>query len=129
MFTYLKAGVDPTIEIFCISNIYQGRAFPSLSCCMMKVFVNWLVVVVVVRVGVPVHKNVGAHILDFLNDDKLRKEVLMIYFGIYTQTDKEFEVVKYTAAVSVMNCGSSFILYIIPTVICTLISYLRRSIN
>jgi hypothetical protein len=38
-----------------------------------RVFVNWLVVVVVVVTGVPVHKNVGAHILDFLNDDKLRK--------------------------------------------------------
>jgi hypothetical protein len=55
MFTYLKAGVDPTVEVFCISKIYQGRAFPSSSCCMVKVFVNWLVMVVV-RVGVPVHK-------------------------------------------------------------------------
>jgi hypothetical protein len=36
-----------------------------------EVFVNLLVVVV--RTGVLVHKNVGAHILDFLNDDKLRK--------------------------------------------------------
>lgn len=44
----------------------------SMHCCMGKVFVNWLVMVVV-RTGVPVHRNVGAHILDFLNDDKLRK--------------------------------------------------------